>query len=61
MKTTISITRQHNLFEVVALRWEKLPANCREDIEALLTQLFIQAIHNQAIIQNQEHSHASEN
>lgn len=61
MKTKISITRQHNLFEVVAPRWEKLPANCREDIEALLTQLFIQAIRNQSIIQNQEHGHASEN
>ena len=61
MKTKISVTRQHSLFEVVAPRWEKLPANCRDDVEALLTQLFIQAIHKQSIIQNQEHSHASQN
>jgi hypothetical protein len=61
MQTQISITRQHDLFEVVAPRWEKLPANCREDLKALLTQLFIEAIHKQSIIQTQEHSHASEN
>ena len=61
MKTKISITRQHNLFEVVAPGWEKLPASCREDIEALLTQLFIHAIQKHSVIQNQEHRHASKN
>ena len=61
MKTKISVTRQHSLFEVVAPRWEKLPANCREDLKALLTQLFIQVLQKHSVIQNQGNSHASEN
>lgn len=60
METKISTTGQHELFDVDAHRWEKLPVRCRKDIETLLTQLFIQALQEQTVIPSQENSHASQ-
>jgi hypothetical protein len=59
VETRINIVGQHDLFEVSAQRWKQIPGRCRQDLKTLLTQLLIQAIQEQAVISNQENSHAS--
>jgi hypothetical protein len=61
VETKISLTPQHDLFDIDMPRLEKFPAVCHQDIETLLTQLLIQALQTPSVIQNQENSHASEN
>lgn len=45
---------QHDLFDERVQRWSKLPQSCHETVEELLRQLFIEAIQEHSVIDNQE-------
>ena len=51
LKKAIQRIQQQDLFDESANRWQALPIVCRQNVEQLLTQLFIQAIHQLSVIQ----------
>ena len=53
--------QQQDLFDESANRWQALPAVSCKDVEQLLTQVFIQAIHKSSVIQKMKDNHASKN
>ena len=61
MEKEINKIQQQDLFDESATRWRALPAVSCQDVEQLLTQLFIQAIHKLSAIQKVEKTHASKN
>jgi len=61
LEKEIQKIQQPDLFDESANRWQALPEACRQDIEQLLTQLFIQAIHKLSVIPKLEDAHASQN
>lgn len=61
LEKEINRTQQQDLFDESANRWRALPAVSCKDVEQLLTQLFIQAIHKSSAMQKVEETHASKN
>jgi len=61
LEKAINRIQQPDLFDESAQRWKALPTICCNDVEQLLTQLFIQAIHKANVNQKVEDAHASKN
>ena len=61
MEKVINKIQQQELFDESANRWRALPVVSCKDVEQLLIQLFIQAIHKSSAMQKTEETHASKN